>query len=151
MNKLLECFDLNADLIYHHSSWDAHCMTVTSEFETTNGTYINTMQVEGYDLVLDDIVGGKSEEGVQIEMSDNVRKELIVQLSNFRMMAWWGLQNQNNQGDQTLCIHGQRHTTCSVNTVQLTRDHKDRALENAKLKAGHAEMETQGKLLQDQI
>jgi len=62
-------------------------MTVTSEFETTNGTYINTMQVEGYDLVLDDIVGGKSEEGVQIEMSDNVRKELIVQLSNFRMMA----------------------------------------------------------------
>ena len=108
------------------------------------------MQCKGHDLAFDDFDREKSKEGVQVDLSDNAKREVLMQMGD----KYYGLMGSENLVPSRrlnfLQFIGNSTAYC-MNAARLARYNKDWVVENAKMKADQAEIETQNKLLQEQI
>ena len=129
VTKLLKSFETNTALLVYHSSWDSTTLIVTSEFDTANEAYIDTMKSEDYDLHGENEGAATDANNVVVDLSTQTRKDLLTTLGdtdNASMgLAKTGPSCRSNFSSSTGNI-----TTRLVNTARLARDHKDRVLEN---------------------
>jgi len=128
--KLLKSFEMNSALSAHHSSWHSATLTVTSEFDTANEAYIDTMKLEEYDLDGEDGSAATSNANVMVDLSTEAMKDLHIALGDTGNASMGSAKTGPSCRSNFFSSTGNSMAR-SVNAARLAKDHKDRALENA--------------------
>jgi len=130
IKSLMDSFEFNARVLAPNAEWDSKRMIVRSEFGALP-TFHEEMEARG--LELDDISDSEIGEG-GIDIAEDARADMLRTMKANEEIDFDSKDGAASRRTDFSQSTG-RSTTRSVNTERYQAQHKERAIENATLKA----------------